>query len=85
MEITFEYHTSDIHWSQPALNLKVEGQLVSFQTPIFPYPVTHTITVDVLLKQRKREFEPLTFDYQPVSSKTKKTYVFSIDIFFYNL
>ncbi len=63
LEVTFEYDTSDHHWSAPVLDLEVNDQMISFRTPTFPFQIDSRTTVNVILKQRKRTFEPLQFDY----------------------
>ncbi len=65
MEVRFEYDTPLDRWSESVLDLVVKDQMVSFRTPCFPFLITSRTTVDVVIKQRKRTFEKLTFDYIP--------------------
>lgn len=63
LEITFEYDTTNDHWSEPVLDLEVKEQMASFLTPTFPFAIVDRTTVKVILKQKKRDFAPLAFDY----------------------
>lgn len=42
--------------------------MVSFRTPHFPFLIDSCTTVNIVLKQRRRVFEPLTFDYIPIGN-----------------
>jgi len=74
--VTFEYDSPDGHWSEPVSNLEVIDQMVSFRTPSFPSHIDSVTTVNVVLKQRKRILEPLTFSYIPIGNN--KIILFSI-------
>ncbi len=69
LQVTFEYDAPNIHWSKPVLDLEVIDQMVSFRTPNFPFPIDSCTTVNVILKQKKRDLEPLKFDYFPIGNK----------------
>ncbi len=66
--MTFEYDSPYGHWSEPVLGLEIIDQMVSFRTPSFPFPIDSVTTVNVVLKQRKRILEPLTFNYIPIGN-----------------
>lgn len=67
----FKYDTSDIHWEASVLNLEVKDQMISFRTPTFPYSIDTCITVNIILRQRRRVLDPLTFDYIPIGNKNQ--------------
>jgi hypothetical protein len=43
--------------------------MVSFQTPTFPFLIENITPVNIILRQKKRVLEPLTFNYVPTSEK----------------
>ncbi len=82
LQVTFEYDTTDIHWSAPVLDLEVNDPMISFRTPSFPFTIYSPTTVNVVLKQEKRTFEPLQFDYISTSNSKKNQRFILINIFF---
>ena len=71
------------HWSESVLDLEVKDQMVSFRTPHFPFLIDSRTPVNIVLKQKKRVFEPLTFDYIPIGNKTYYFFVLFQIIFFH--
>ncbi|CAF1045541.1 unnamed protein product [Adineta ricciae] len=65
LEVKFECKRTDSLWSQHVLNLEVKDQMVSFQTPIYPYPINQITPVTIVLQQRKRSLESLVYHYLP--------------------
>ncbi|CAF3931194.1 unnamed protein product [Rotaria sp. Silwood1] len=65
LQIKFEFDGPIGHWSASVIDLEVIDQMVSFRIPYFPYSIDKTITVNIIIKQEKRDLEPLTFNYIP--------------------
>ncbi len=74
LQVSFEYDTPLNHWSEPVLDLEVKDQMVSFRTPRFPFSIDQCITVDIVLKQKRRSVEPMKFDYIPSGNQEKYSF-----------
>jgi hypothetical protein len=82
LQVTFQYTTPNVTWSESVLDLEVKEQMVSFRTPRFPFPIDDFTTVNVILKQKKRVLEPLTFNYTAISNKNLLFFtLFQITVF----
>ncbi|CAF4231048.1 unnamed protein product, partial [Adineta steineri] len=63
LKITFECDTSKGRWSQPILEVNIKDRIISFKTPIFPYPDEESKVVDIVLRQDTRDLETLKYYY----------------------
>ncbi|CAF1451012.1 unnamed protein product [Adineta steineri] len=63
LKITFECDTSKGRWSQPISEVNIKDRIISFKTPIFPYPDEESKVVDIVLRQDTRDLETLKYYY----------------------
>lgn len=84
LQVTFECNISDGRWSQSITDFDIKDRMVSFKTPIFPYPVDSTKPVDIKLQQDGRVIGTLPYFY--ISSRNLKncfSYFFKNQISFF--
>jgi hypothetical protein len=63
LQVTFEYNASEGVWSQSIVNLDIKDRMISFKIPNFPYSVTNSATVDIILRQDNRILSVLKYSY----------------------
>lgn len=63
LTITFECNWDDLRWSEPINNIDIKDRMISFKTPIFPYPCDLPHPVDVILKQNNHVLATLKYYY----------------------
>lgn len=65
LQITFECDTSQARWIQPVDDFKIKDSLISCKIPIFPYPIRHATSVDIILRQKNYLIGVLKYSYLP--------------------
>ena len=58
-----ECDTTEGRWSESVLDLEIKDGMISFKTPIFPYPIIGTMAVDIILQQDIRILGMLKYSY----------------------
>jgi hypothetical protein len=70
LEVIFECDIPNGRWSQSVTDLDIKDRMISFKTPMIPYPVDKAKSVDIKLQQTSRVLGTLKYFY--ISSRNLK-------------